>query len=270
MADQRGGWGLVELTASEPAVDPQFGAWGFLRVDAEQGEPEPQQGAWGFVSVAAAQYEAQPVAFAVPPAVLYLEAGGLVGVAQETTGGISFAGTIPKQVLAATITRTVPAFGVSFAGTIPLQQLAVSVGVADPGLIVQFAGTIPMQSLAVSLGWVAPPPVLPFLTLDGFAVPIYAEPVAAEARTYGDAAHAHAGTYMTRRRATKVTWTLQTPFLEPTDAGTVRGVLIAPAPRQAAGDLVGVMNAVVRVQEESTMRIGALVYTSFRFSLVEI
>jgi hypothetical protein len=262
-------WGAVGLEA-EAFV--QRSVWGAVAAEFGEGEPaDPQQGVWGAVEAEAGEGESDDVVLTLPAVGLHVLAGPFIGVTTELSeGGISFAGTIPKQVLAATITRTVPAFGVSFAGTIPLQQMAVSATVADPGLIVQFAGTIPLQSLAVSLGWVAPPPVLPFLTLDGFAVPIYAEPVAAEARTYGDAAYAHAGTYMTRRRATKVSWTLQTPFLEPGTATTVRGVLVAPAPRVTGGDLVGPMNAVVRVQEERTMRIGALVYTSFRFSLVEI
>jgi hypothetical protein len=111
---------------------------------------------------------------------------------------------------------------------------------------------------------------MPFLVLNSNTVPVAAVPVEAEYIEYGDGVAAHSGTWLTRTRARKRTWPVQTVWLSVSAAATLRTVLFAPAPHVASGDMVGgTVSVVVQVQGEASAKFGGTPYFQFRFALVE-
>jgi hypothetical protein len=111
---------------------------------------------------------------------------------------------------------------------------------------------------------------MPFLVLNSTTVPVAATPVEAEVIEYGDAVAAHSGAWMTRSRARKRTWPVETVWLTVSAAATLKAILVAAAPHVASGDMMGgTVSVIVQMQGEVSAKFGGVPYIRFRFALVE-
>jgi hypothetical protein len=111
---------------------------------------------------------------------------------------------------------------------------------------------------------------MPFLELNTTTVPVASEPVEAEYLEYGDATAAHSGAWMTRIRARKRMWSIETVWMTASAGAALKTVLVGAAPHLVSGDIVGTpVAAVIQMQGEVTAKIGGVPYIRFRFALVE-
>jgi hypothetical protein len=86
---------------------------------------------------------------------------------------------------------------------------------------------------------------------------------------FGDAEYSHAGSYLTRVRARKRTWNVETPWLKPTDASAVGAALAGTPPHAATGTLTGTLYVVVEMAAEETITVNGVTLKRFVFQLVE-
>jgi hypothetical protein len=111
---------------------------------------------------------------------------------------------------------------------------------------------------------------MPFLELNTTTVPVASEPVEAEFVEYGDAVAAHSGAWMTRIRARKRMWPVETVWMTASAGAALKSVLVGAAPHLASGDMVGgSVSVIVQMQGEVSAKIGGVLYVRYRFALVE-
>ena len=112
---------------------------------------------------------------------------------------------------------------------------------------------------------------MPFHALNGVTIPVRIDPVDAEVDTFGDEANAHDGTPLTRTRAQKRTWPINTKWMEAAQAATVRAQIVATPPAAATGDLTGAISVVAKLTGERTStKAGGVRIFAYSYTVTEV